>query len=120
MEKAVVKSGFQTLSKMAAVIFFQLLLIFALEECRPGIIRSSLFFQEKSEIFILIGNVPIFKGWLSIFLAGSNMPSAGYQYMVLASRPNPGGRQGEQDRMTGVFSSRAYHQPCTAPGSSRP
>ena len=61
-----VKSGFQTLSKMAAAIFFQLPLIFALEECRPSIIRSS-HFSEKSEILILIGNVPIFKGWLTIF-----------------------------------------------------
>lgn len=70
MEKAVVKSGFQTLFKMAAAIFFQLLLIFALEECRPSIIRSSHFFSEKSEILILIGNVPIFKGWLTIFQRG--------------------------------------------------
>ena len=51
MEKAVVKSGFQTLSKMAAAIFFQLLLIFALEECRPGIIRSSHSFLREVRNF---------------------------------------------------------------------
>lgn len=87
----------------------------------PTLPDIPIFFREARNL-ILIGNLPIFKCWLSTF-HWENHPFLSSPGCNLSHRPNSGVRQaGSRTGMTGlrigtmvVFSTWPYHQPHTAP-----